>query len=239
MKLKSLSLALSLGAALCTVAPASADNFTKAEIENIVKEYLINNPDVLIEANKAAQSRQAELEKAEQSKLINSIYTNSAIPQFGPEKYKHTIVEFFDYNCGYCKRAKPIVLDVLKKHPDTKYFYMEFPILSEISITAAKIGVAIYQKDPSKYVQYSNEFMTRQERLTSEIALQAYVESLGFNWADIKKAADSKEVLDLMRTIRSYAMQLEINGTPAFIVDGEVLHGAPRTADDIEGMFKK
>ncbi|MGN1393357.1 MAG: DsbA family protein [Succinivibrionaceae bacterium] len=236
MKLKALCLALCMSATLS--ATTYADNFTKSDIEKIVKEYLINNPDVILEANNAAASRKAQLEKLAEQKIIESIYSNKNIPSSGAENPKHHIIEFFDYNCGYCKRAKPILLEILKSHPDTRYYYMEFPILSDISVKAAKVGLAIFQKDPAKYVQYSNEFMTRNGRLDNEISIQAFVEQLGFNWAEIDKLSESSEISKTLNEIRVFGSQLKVSGTPAFIVDGEVLRGAPRGKSDVESLLK-
>ena len=161
MKIRTLFTSLIMASVLS--APAYAE-YSKSEIENIIHDYIVNNPDVLIEATANVQRRQQELQKQKQDKLIAEIENSKLFPQSGPAKAKHVIVEFFDYNCGYCKRAKPLFIDLLKESKDTKYIYMEFPILSEISNTAARVGVVIYNLNKEKYVKYNNELMTRTSR---------------------------------------------------------------------------
>lgn len=236
MKIRTLCAAAVLAALVSS--PAYAE-FTREEIETIVHDYIVNNPDVLIEASAKVQARQAELKKAEESKTIERILKSKQFPQSGPANAKHTIVEFFDYNCGYCKKAKPLLIDLLKHSPDTRYIYMEFPILSEISLTGARVGLAVYNLDKDKYVRYNNELMTRTGRLSNEIELQTLVESLGLNWKTVLDLSKKEEVDEILAEIRAAAQALEVNGTPAFIIDGQVLHGAPRSENDVKKLLKK
>lgn len=236
MKIRTLFTSLIMASVLS--APAYAE-YSKSEIENIIHDYIVNNPDVLIEATANVQRRQQELQKQKQDKLIAEIENSKLFPQSGPAKAKHVIVEFFDYNCGYCKRAKPLFIDLLKESKDTKYIYMEFPILSEISNTAARVGVVIYNLNKEKYVKYNNELMTRTSRLSNEVELQSLVESLDLNWKEVKNMSESKDVDEVINSIREVAAELEVNGTPAFIIDGEILRGAPRSKNDITRLLKK
>ena len=235
MKLRTLCTSLVLASVLS--APAFAE-YSKSDIEKIVHDYIVNNPDVLIEASDNVKRRQMEIQKQKQDKMIAEIISNKQFPQSGPAKAKHTVIEFFDYNCGYCKKAKPLFIDLLKENSDTRYIYMEFPILSEISNTAAKIGVAIYNLDKTKYVKYNNELMTRNSRLSNEVELQALVESLDLNWKEVKQLSESKDVEEVLADIRYAASELDVSGTPAFVIDGEVLRGAPRSKNDIKRLLK-
>ena len=172
MKLRSLVLTLTAGMALAGFGvPAAAAQFSdsqKAEIESIVYNYLLNNPDVMIEVGEKLKARQEQIQEAQRDKAVQAIIANPNIPQSGAEKPKHTIIEFFDYNCGYCKQAKPHTMKLLEKRNDVRYFYLEFPILTEVSYTAARTGVAIYAMNPELYVKYNNDLMTRKSRLQNE-----------------------------------------------------------------------
>ncbi len=239
MKLHSMLSVLALSLSLGLAPSLHAEDFTKAQIEQIIHDYLINNPDVMIEVGEKIKNRQVELEKQEQAKVVASIINNPNIPQSGAENAKHTIIEFFDYNCGYCKKAKPITMKLLEKQKDVRYYYLEFPILSEVSAVAAKVGVAIYSLDPQKYVAYNNDLMTRPQRLNNEVEVQALVEKLGLNWKEVKQIADSAAVKDVLLDIRDAAEKMNVTGTPSFIIDGTPLHGAPTSEDLITNYFKK
>lgn len=244
MKLRMLSLAagvmLVAGAVLTFSAsvPAQAKELSKQEIEQIVHDYILNHPEVLVQAGEKIKQQEVAKAKAEKANALKELLANGAIPTSGPADATHTIVEFFDYNCGYCKRAKPVFMQVLNKYPKIKYVYVEFPILSEISGKAARIGLAVYQMDPAKYVEYHNELMTRQGRLSDEITLQALVEKLGFKWDEVKALSEKPEVGELIRQIRIYAQKMEVTGTPAFIIDGQELHGAPTDISAVEALLK-
>ncbi|MDD6178016.1 MAG: DsbA family protein [Succinivibrionaceae bacterium] len=238
MNLKQITSALVISAACFGISTSSAKDFTKEEIESIVHDYIINNPDVLIEAQDKIEQRKAELEKVQQNKILNEIYSDKAIPKSGPDNAKHKVIEFFDYNCGYCKRSRPLLLETLKDRNDVQYIYLEFPILSDISVTAAKVGLALYAYDKAKYKQYNDNLMTSPERLTSEIRLQALVEELGLNWQEIKTLSESKQVSETILKIRNFAKEFNVSGTPAFIIDGEILHGAPTSKGLIESYLK-
>lgn len=237
MKLNAIAMAICLTLATTAV---SAKDYSKAEIESIVHDYLLANPEVIMEASNKYKEQQAKLMQGQQQKLIESIYTNKAIPSSGAKNGKNKIVEFFDYNCGYCKKARPLLNEVQKTHPDIQYFYMEFPILSEISGMAAQIGIALYAINPELYAKYNNQLMTRSDRLTSEIQLQALVESLdpSITWKEVKALSETEPVLNTLNDIREIAKNLNVNGTPAFIVNGEIIHGAPTSKVTIEKLLK-
>lgn len=239
MNFRNLTAALLVSIATFGIANASAKDFSKEEIESIIHDYIVNHPEVLIEAQDKVEIIRAEKAKQEKLAALEKIYANKQIPRVGPANAKHKIVEFFDYNCGYCKKGRKVVLETLKKHNDVEYIYLEFPILSEISYKAAEIGVAIYAIDKTKYKKYNDELMSRSERLSNEIQLQALVEELGLNWGEVKKVSDYKEVKDVLKTIREFSKTYQVTGTPAFIIDGELVRGAPTSEKTIEAYLTK
>ena len=238
MKIRNSLILASLASLAVLSAPAQAE-YTQTEIEKIIHDYIINNPDVLIEASAIVMARQKEIEDMEKQQHIASISANKMFPQSGPAKADHVIIEFFDYNCGYCKKAKPLLIDLLKEHKDTRYIYMELPILSKISYTAAKIGIAIYNIDRNKYVEYNNKMMTRSSRLNDESEIKSVVESIGLDWEKVNEVAKKPEVDEVISAVRKEAEALKVNGTPAFIVDGEALYGAPMSKEQVLTHFKK
>lgn len=219
----------------------SAINLNKEQIEQIVHDYILNHPEVILEVNEKIEILKEQLAKEKQEQAVKKLYVDKTIPQTGPgaDKAKHFIVEFFDYNCGYCKKARPIFEGIMKKDPTVQYYFLELPILSEISYKAAQVGIAIYQISPEKYVEFNRALMTSNTRLQNEIELQVAVESLGLKWNDVKTKSESMDVQLTLKKIRDIAQGFEVTGTPAFIVDGEILRGAPRNEGMVLGLFKK
>ncbi len=179
----------------------------------------------------AVQSKNA------QSNTITSILNNPNIPQDSINNPKHTIIEFFDYNCGYCKMAKPVAMSVMNKYDDISYYYMEFPILTASSLTASKVGVAIYSLDPLKYYEYNEKLMTTNHAIRGEKEISDLVTKLGLDWNEVKNLSESKEIMNVLLEIRKAAEKLEVDGTPTFYVDGKSLPGTPTSEEDITKYF--
>src|SRR5258707_7868840 len=136
-------------------APASADSFSDAQrsdIEAIVKNYLISHPEVLEEAMNELSKRQAADEAAKHeasvAKNADEIFNSPRGVVLGNKDGDVTFVEFFDYNCGYCKRAMADMLDLMKTDPKLKVVLKEFPVLSQGSVEAAQVAVAVRMQDP-------------------------------------------------------------------------------------------
>jgi len=155
--------------AVCGTPPAaSAQSFSdtqRGDIETIVKNYLISHPEVLEEAMAELSKRQAaaETEKHEASIAKNgeAIFNSPRGVTLGNKDGDVTFVEFFDYNCGYCKRAMADMLDLMKADPKLKVVLKEFPVLSEGSVEAAKVAVAVRMQDPGgkKYLDFHQKLL--------------------------------------------------------------------------------
>src|ERR1700743_678419 len=152
------------------VAPkaASAQSFTdtqRGDIEAIVKNYLVSHPEVLEEAMNELQKRQTPAETAKHEASITqnaeTIFNSPRGVTLGNKDGDVTFVEFFDYNCGYCKRAMADMLDLMKNDGKLKVVLKEFPVLSEGSVEAAKVAVAVRMQDPSgkKYLDFHQNLL--------------------------------------------------------------------------------
>src|SRR6201985_1287812 len=152
---------------LCAVPPvASAQSFSdtqRGDIEKIVKDYLVTHPEVLEEAMGELSKRQAadEAKKHEASVSENAatIFNSPRGVMLGNKDGDVTFVEFFDYNCGYCKRAMADMLDLMKSDPKLKVVLKEFPVLSQGSVEAAQVAVAMRMQDPTgkKHLDFHQE----------------------------------------------------------------------------------
>ena len=155
-----------LALALCGGGPASAQSFNDAQrsdIEGIIKNYLITHPEVIEDAVNELSKRQAAADQAKHEAMItqnaNAIFNSPRGVTLGNKNGDVTFVEFFDYNCGYCKRAMADMLDLLKSDPKLKVVLKEFPVLSEGSVEAAKVAIAARMQDPKKYLDFHTKLL--------------------------------------------------------------------------------
>ncbi|MCD8548302.1 MAG: DsbA family protein [Aeromonadaceae bacterium] len=220
-----------------TAAPAN-----QAEIEQIVHQYLVSHPEILIEMSDALRAKQQAAQDAEDLRLLKqhakALYHNPADPSGGPADATLTLVEFIDYNCGYCKRAWPSLKAAIDENPKLRHVYKEFPILSEGSVLAAKAALAVHQLTPQHYLAFHNALMAYQGSIKSEEQLAEVAKSLKLDWSSIKTAMQSPEVEKAIQANHQLAQQLGVTGTPAFFVGDKALRGAPRSPEDLLAVIQ-
>lgn len=219
--------------------------FSKEEIETIVHDYLLEHPEIILEVTQKLKADQGEYQARADRKLIESQYDaifndqrdgTSGAPA---DKAKTVIVEFFDYDCGYCKKTKLLILQYLKKHPsDVHYIYKEFPILSDESVYAARIAMAIQHLYPNKYVIYHNDLMTRADKIKNTKEVDDLVTKLGMDLAKVKAEADSDYVEKKIADNERLARNMGLSGTPAYIINGRVIRGAPTSMYQLEKLIR-
>jgi protein-disulfide isomerase len=223
-----------LALALFGAPAASAQSFTdtqRGDIEVIVKNYLIAHPEVLEEAMNELTKRQAaaEAEKHEASITENAdaIFNSSRGVTLGNKDGDVTFVEFFDYNCGYCKRAMADMLDLLKNDPKLKVVLKEFPVLSEGSVEAAKVAVAARMQDPSgkKYLDFHQKLLGGRGPADKARAM-AVAKDTGFDMAKLEKDMASPEAKATIEENFKLAEAMGMNGTPSYVIGKQVVIGA-------------
>jgi protein-disulfide isomerase len=236
--LAALALAVTLGACQKPAQTTADGKPSRAEAAfgQSVRAYLLAHPEVIEEAV-------AKLQEKKQSEAVAQAAADQAsartiIPRYriqlehDPRDFvanpdgKITVVEFFDYNCGYCKLAAPEVLQLIKDHPDVRFVFKEFPIFGEASDSAAKValtaagktnGLALYQAWMG-------------EKHLDEAGIDRQLAAMGLNAAQVRKAAASPEIAKQVAEVRSLAVALKIQGTPAFIVGDTMIPGADMEA---------
>jgi protein-disulfide isomerase len=227
-----------LAPALMTLALASApvaapaQSFTdtqRSDIETIVKNYLIAHPEVLEEAMSELSKRQAaaEAQKHEESisKNANAIFNSPRGVVLGNKDGDVTFVEFFDYNCGYCKRAMADMLDLLKSDTKLKVVLKEFPVLSEGSVEAAKVAVAARMQDPKKYLDFHQKLLGGRGPADKAHAMAA-AKDAGYDTAKIEKDLASPEVKATIEENFKLAEDMGLNGTPSYVIGKQIVVGA-------------
>jgi protein-disulfide isomerase len=200
----------------------------RSQIEAIVKDYLLKNPEVLMEAQNALEAKmdkiQAERTAAAIKQNAKEIFRPGGSPVVGNAKGDVTVIEFFDYNCPYCKKAFLEVAQLVEKDKQVKLILKEFPILSKGSEEAAKVALAA--KLQGKYWEVHRALNEAQGQSNEASALRV-AEKLGLDMAKLKRDMASAEVKKEIDETRALAMKLGIQGTPHFLVGDRVIPGAP------------
>jgi protein-disulfide isomerase len=198
-------------------------------IEDIVREFILKNPEIIVEAVQNLQDREKQDSNqrvkanlvAKRTELLNDPDT----PAGGNPKGDVTIVEFFDYRCGYCKRVMPALQEVLRTDKNVRFVFKEFPILGPESVAASKVALAAWLVDKEKYEALHWALMKATGALP-ESRLMKVATDAGFDAKALKKAMDDPKIDELIRRNYALAEALEINGTPAFIIGDHVIRGA-------------
>ena len=226
------SLAALLAGPLC--APTHAQSFSsqqRGEIEAIIKDYLMSHPellqDVLGELEKRQSAADAEKHNAALKEYSTAIFSSPRQVTLGNPQGDVTVVEFFDYNCGYCKRAMADMLDLLKNDPKLKVVLKEFPVLSEGSVEAANVAVAVRMQDPTgkKYLDFHQKLLGGRG-LADKARAMAAAKEAGLDVARIEKDLASPEINDTIRENMKLAEDMGLNGTPSYVIGKQIVVGA-------------
>jgi len=227
-------IAVVCAALLAAAAPQAvrAQDFSPAQrgsIETIVRNYLIAHPEVLQEAMAELEKRQtaAELEKhkAAVKEHAQALYSSPRQVTLGNPNGNVTFVEFFDYNCGYCKRAMADMLDLMKNDPKLKVVLKEFPVLSEGSVEAAKVAIAVRMQDPTKYLEFHQKLLGGRGQADKARAM-AVAKEIGLDTARIEKDLASPEIKATINENMKLAEDMDMNGTPSYVIGKQIVIGA-------------
>src|SRR5258708_5348715 len=221
--------------ALCgATAIASAQSFSepqRGEIEKIVRHYLLSHPEVLEEVSAELRKRQTALEalkhEAGVAKNAQAIFNSPRGVTVGNKDGDVTFVEFFDYNCGYCKRAMTDMLELMKSDSKLKVVLKEFPVLGPGSVEAAQVAVAVRMQDPTgkKYLDFHQKLLGGRGQADKARALAAAKEA-GLDMAKLEKDLASPEVRATLEENFKLAEDMGMNGTPSYVTGKQVVIGA-------------
>ena len=257
-------------ALLWTTALASAQS-SREEIEDVVKDYLASHPeeigqivrDYMLKHPEALRSILVGVIKNSRTSGANQIPNSGSANTDGHKAIASnasmlfesghqvtlgnaegdvTMVEFFDYNCGFCKRALSDTMMLLKDDPKLKIVFKELPVLGPGSVEAARVAIAVRMQDPTglKYLEFHQRLLGVSERGSKATAL-AVAQSVGLDIARLEKDSASEEVNITLDESRKLAQALGINGTPSYVVGANVLVGAvgiARLSDAIKSSRK-
>lgn len=220
--------AAALGLGMHSLSSANGE-ISREEVEVIVKEYLMENPQVIVDSLNKWQEKQAEEQAKAQVEAIKSatqkLAGNTDIPAIGADEGNPTIVEFFDYNCPYCKTAFESIDKLLKADKEVRVLFIEYPIFGEESNKISRIALAVHEIAPEKYMDFHANLMRMKGRITADIAHKLAV-ALGVNGKKIDEIKNSDAISKMISDNRAMANELGVKGTPAFVIGDEFSGGA-------------
>ena len=209
--------------------PVSAAEFSESqrkEMEAIIKDYLLANPDLLRDMSQLLEQKEKLAEEGQRKGALVSnadqIFRDGTDFIAGNPNGKVTMVEFFDYNCGWCKKGFPEVLALIEADKDLKFVMKEFPIFGGDSDYAAQAAIAANKQ--GKYWGLHVAMMSHEGKITKE-AVDELAGAQGLDMARLKKDMESPETAGILERNHNLAQSLAINGTPAFIIDDRLVPG--------------
>ena len=210
-------------------ASAAETSFTpdqKTEIEAMIKDYIQTNPSVVMDALEDFRMKELErIEQAAQEKaadITKHFKEDTEHPMTGNPEGDIVVVEFFDYNCGYCKKALTAVQELSEKNDDVKVIFVELPILGESSVTSAQWALAAQKQ--GKYFAFHQELMMhRGQKNVTE--MKKLAEKIGLDVEQLEKDAEGDAVQEAITKNRELAQEIGVSGTPAFLINDQIVKG--------------
>lgn len=232
LKLKTVLATACVAIGALSVLPMTAqalDDAQKKEFGAFIREYLINNPEVIQEAQAALEKKQADEQAMAGVKAIernkDAIFSSANDVVLGNPKGDVTVVEFFDYNCGYCKHALADMNALLEKDKNIRFVLKEFPILGPDSLAAHRVADAFRKVKADKYNEFHQTLLGGKGRATDARAIEI-ASSLGVQEAEIRAMMEKSPADDAIRESYRLAQELGISGTPSYVIGNEPVFGA-------------
>jgi protein-disulfide isomerase len=228
MRILIASAVVGLALMIPAVAPAQDAPKSKADVEQIVKDYLLKHPEIIIEAVSKYQENQRNDEKLKAEQAISSfdhqLRKDPSSPSGGAPDAKGaiTVVEFFDYRCGYCKRMSPLVSKYVAGQK-IRLVYKEFPILGPDSVIGSKAALAASKQ--GDYVPFHQDLMALQGAITMK-AVEDLAAKHKLDVAKLKTDMESEEVKTQIKANETLASAIGVSATPSFVIGNELITGA-------------
>lgn len=233
--------ALALTASIVLPAQAFAfDDQQKKELGEFIKQYLIENPEIMLDVQDALQKKQQMAQQVKATMAIENntdgIFDSNNDVTLGNPKGDVTVVEFFDYNCTYCRHALPDMQALLKKDKNVRFVLKEFPILGPDSVAAHRVADAFRRLAPEKYGDFHVALLGSDGRASEDTAIQV-ASSLGISEDKIRAEMKKSPNDDIVQATYQLAANLGISGTPSYVIGNEMVPGAVGI-DNLEAKVK-
>jgi protein-disulfide isomerase len=208
-------------------APELATALPKDEFERRVRDYILNNPEVIMEAARRFEQRQRAAEESEVTTALKEraeeLLRDRDTPVGGNSDGDVSLVEFFDYNCPYCRQVTPIMAEAETADPKLRVVYKEFPILGPNSTFSAKAALAVHLQ--GKYVAFHKEMML-DRGVANEAKVLRIAAKIGVDAERMKSDMNDPAIAAMIERNLALAQALRINGTPGFIIGDQIVRGA-------------
>ncbi|MEP3049001.1 MAG: DsbA family protein [Roseibium sp.] len=209
----------------------TVETMSEEKVKELALEAILENPEIIELAIQRLQQMQRERDQATVVATLRAQRANleqdSNAPVIGNPEGDITLVEFFDYNCPYCKRAKPLIEELLKTDPNIRVVFREWPVLGEGSVFAARAALAARNQD--KYEEFHWALMSFRGRAEEESVLEIAKE-VGLDIEKLRADMQAEEVNNHILLSMQLAEGLNITGTPSFVIGDTVLPGLPTQA---------
>ena len=213
----------------------AADEMSQSQFDQRIHDYILAHPEVLMQALQSLDQRQREAEAAQAKQVLKAraddIFRDKQSPVGGNAEGDVTLVEFFDYNCPYCRQMAPVMEQAVADDPRLKIVYKEFPILGPDSLFAAKAALAAERQ--GKYQEFHKALYGSRTRVTEAVVLKIAGEA-GLDVERMKTDMQQPDIQGLIDRNAELAQALRITGTPGFVVGDQIFPGAT----DLETMKK-
>lgn len=224
---------------LPSVAAPQTTTTDKSAVEKIVRDYILENPEIITEALHLLQQKKKMAEAAADRQMLASnraqLISDPTSPVGGNANGDVTVVEFFDYRCGVCKRVHPIVDRLVKTDPNIRRVYKEWPILGPNSVLAARAAIASHKQ--GKYLSF-HDVMMEADSAFDESAIMAMAKSVDIDTARLRRDMRSPETDAIIRKNYALADRLKLNGTPSFVIGDTLLRGG-RDLESLRALVSK
>ncbi|MCT4656009.1 MAG: DsbA family protein [Cohaesibacter sp.] len=233
------SLTTIIAASMIAFTPISAlgNQLTGNQVKKLALEAILENPEIIREAITLLQEKEELAKREERRAVIRSqivaLEQDENAPVLGNPNGDVTVVEFFDYNCPYCKRAVPIIKAAIKNDPNLRIVYREWPILSEGSTYAARAALAA--REQGKYEELHWELMDVRGRVDEAVVIKA-AENIGLDIDKLKADMKAPEIDAHIEKSMQLAQVLNFSGTPSFVV-GENLAPGLISSSQLQNMI--
>ena len=201
----------------------------KNELNKIISQYILDHPKIIVQSIQRMQVLQNAEKKAQAATTLKKrkldLEADPDDPVMGNPTGTITVVEFFDYRCGYCKRVFPTVMKVINDNPNVRYVVKEFPILGPESVTASRASLAVWRNQRANFNAFHAAMMEVRGDIP-EAKLLSLANKLGINAIQLKKDMADPEIDRILEKNYQLAKALNINGTPAFVIGGKLVPGA-------------
>ena len=210
-------------------APPAVAEISPEQINPLIENFLMQDPKILQRVSEALQA-QLDQEKRDQARLSlanlsTDIYDDPDHVVLGNPDGDVTLVEFFDYNCGFCRRAMPDMARLLEEDKNLRIILKEFPILSQDSVEAARIAVSVAATPGADYWAFHEALFTTRGQISGQTALDAAA-AMGLDPAELEQNSRSEQVTKVLQRNYELAQALDIGGTPAYVLGDEIIAGA-------------